>query len=190
MWHQAITDKSIIIMRRLLLIAHLLFLGIVMSAGYSRVAEERVTGFIATEGYDDLLTDGSDHRDSKAYGADDGTQRKAGLTGQQPRMPETAPARRSVTSSADHQRGSSTARHTPQLPAALTPAQPLHLASSSCHGYWILISGTPVMWTRAGIAHGAMTPSGGAGQAMPYTSQPIICASGIPGVRCEYHSST
>ena len=74
MWHQAITDKSIIIMRRLLLIAHLLFLGIVMSAGYSRVAEERVTGFIATEGYDDLLTDGSDHRDSKAYGADDGTR--------------------------------------------------------------------------------------------------------------------
>ena len=141
MWHQAITDKSIIIMRRLLLIAHLLFLGIVMSAGYSRVAEERVTGFIAAEGYDDLLTDGSDHRD--------GTQSKAGLTGQQPRMPETAPARRSVTSSADHQRGSNTARHTPQLPAALTQAQPLHLASSLCHGYWILISGTPVMWTRA-----------------------------------------
>lgn len=149
MWHQAIPDKSIIIMRRLLLIAHLLFLGIVMSAGYSRVAEERVTGFIAAEGYDDLLTDGSDHRDSKAYGADDGTQRKAGLTGQQPRMPETAPARRSVTSSADHQRGSNTARHTPQLPAALTPAQPLQMASSLCHGYWILISGTPVMWTRA-----------------------------------------
>ena len=87
--------------------------------------------------------------DSKAYGADDGTQRKAGLTGQQPRMPETAPARRSVTSSADHQRGSSTARHTPQLPAALTQAQPLQMASSLCHGYWILISGTPVMWTRA-----------------------------------------
>ena len=86
-----------------------------MSAGYSRVAEERVTGFIAAEGYDDLLTDGSDHHDSKAYGAD----------------------------------GSNTARHTPQLPAALTPAQPLQMVSSLCHGYWILISGTPVMWTRA-----------------------------------------
>ncbi len=136
-------------MRRLLLIAHLLFFGIVMSAGYTHVAEERVTGLIATEGYDDLLTDGSDSGDSKAYAADDGTQRKAGLTGQQPRMPETAPARRSVTANANHQRGSSPTRHTPHQPAALTPAQPIQKALSLCHGCSILISGTPLIWTRA-----------------------------------------
>lgn len=136
-------------MRRLLLIAHFLFIGIAVSVGYNGVSEEKVTGFIVAEGYEDLLTDGSGDSDSKAYGADDPSTCHAGLTGEQPRMPETSPARRTITTSAQHQRTSHTARHTPYLPAALTPSLPTAGALLSCHICRHDLSLTPHPWARA-----------------------------------------
>ncbi|MGM9714112.1 MAG: hypothetical protein ACI3Y5_08390 [Prevotella sp.] len=136
-------------MRCLLLIAHFLFIGIAVSVGYNSVSEEKVTGFIVAEGYEDLLTDGSDDGDSKAYGADDPTTCHAALTGEQPRMPETSPARRTITTSAQQQRTGQTARHTPYLPAALTPSLPTAGALLSCHTSWHGISLTPHPWARA-----------------------------------------